>query len=188
MMCHSRRPSFVRDQRALNEARLEAKLAPCTHCARTGMVIGHGMFWGHAERSGAVVLRGRHFVCSNRARRTGCGCTFSIRIANVIAHSTVRTDTLSRLLTAVVQGLSRKAAWERERPAGLCLRSGYRLWRRLLAAHFLLRATLLSKADPTSCHDPRPLAQLLEHLHSVLGNNECVLASFQHEFQRHLFG
>lgn len=180
--------SFVRDLDALDEALLNAKLTPCPHCRRTGMLIGHGMLWGYAERACETVVRGRRLVCSKRGRRMGCGRTFSVRISSVIARFTVRTHTLSRMLTAVVKGSSLKAFWERELPFGLCLRSGYRLWHRLLAAHSLLRTALHSKAPVPPTDDSRPFAQLLAHLHSVLGTSDCVLGAFQYEFQRGLFG
>jgi len=56
----------------LDEALLNAKLAPCPHCRRTGMLIGHGMLWGYAQRAGELVVRGRRFVCSKRGCRMGC--------------------------------------------------------------------------------------------------------------------
>ncbi len=187
-MLHPWRHSFVRDLRALDEALLGAKLAPCPHCRRTGMLIGHGMLWGYAERAGEFVVRGRRFVCSKRGRRMGCGRTFSVRLSNVIARFTVRTCTLSRMMTAVVKGTCIKAFWECERPFGLCLRSAYRLWHRLLAAQPLLRTALHSKVPRPPTDDSRPFAQLLAHLHSVFDTSDCVLGAFQHDSQRGLFG
>jgi hypothetical protein len=58
-----------------------------------------------------------------------------VLIATTIARFTVRTPTLSRLLDAVVRGKSRKAAWEIQGLPGLSLRSGYRLWERMVGAH-----------------------------------------------------
>ena len=51
-MLHPWRHSFVRDSHALDEALLNAKLAPCPRCRRAGMLIFHGMLWGYAERAG----------------------------------------------------------------------------------------------------------------------------------------
>jgi len=179
---------FVRDLDALDAVLLTAKLTPCPHCRRTGMLIGHGLLWGYAERGCETVVRGRRLICSKRGRRTGCGRTFSVRLSNIIAGFTVRTNTLSRMLTAVTLGKSLRSFWQAERPLGLCLRSGYRLWRRLLCAQPLLRTALHSKAPAPPNDDSQPFAQLFAHLHSVLGTSDCVLGAFQHEFQRGLFG
>ena len=187
-MLRTSRQSIAVDLPALDEALLHAKRMSCRRCGRTGMVIGHGFLMGYAEHGSERVVRGRRFVCSKRFRRSGCGRTFSVRIATVIAGFSVRTCTLSRMLLAVVSGICRKAAWERQGPRGLCLRSGYRLWRALLAAQSHLRTTLCARCPPPSCSDRRPLVQLLDHLRCVLGSTQCVLASFQHTFQRHLFG
>lgn len=187
-MLYPRPQRFVRDLDALEEARLAAKLTPCPHCHLTGALIGHGMLWGYAERAGELVVRGRRFVCSKRGRRRGCGRTFSVRLSNIIAGLTVRTNTLSRMLTAVTQGKSLRSFWQAEQPIGLCLRSGYRLWRRLLRAQPLLRTALHSKAPVPPSDDSRPLAQLASHLDIVLGPSDCVLGAFQHEFQRSIFG
>jgi hypothetical protein len=140
---------------------------------------------GYAEAGSERVVRGRRLLCSNRRRRTGCGRTWSVRIASVIAGFCVRTAALSHLLSAVVRGASLKAAWT-TRPPGLSMRSGYRLWRRLRAAQSHLRTVLCSACPPPPCSDARPLAQLLMHLQHALGTASCVFASFQLTFQRHL--
>ena len=180
---------IVADRRALEEACLGAKQLACPHCARTGMVIGHGLLFGYAEHDSERVVRGRRLLCSKRHLRTGCGRTFSVLLSCVIAGFSVRTRTLSRMLTAVIGSVCRKVAWERAgTPRGLSLRSGYRLWRRLLAAQSHLRTTLSSTCPPPASSDPRPLAQLLEHLHCALGTTECVLSNFQLAFQCQLLG
>lgn len=180
--------SFVRDLHALDELRASAKLVTCPHCRRIGMLIGHGLLVGYAEHCSDRVTRGRRFLCSMRFRRTGCGRTFSVRIASVLAGFMVRTPTLSRMFQAVVSGLCVKAAWERHALSGLTLRSGYRLWHRLLAAQLHLRTALCSVAPPPAGNHSRPLAQLLSHLQHVLGPTDCVFAAFHLAFQRGLFG
>jgi hypothetical protein len=170
-----------------------AKQMACPHCRRQGTLVGHGLLTGYAERGSERVLRGRRLLCSARYSAQGCGRTFSVLLATVVAGFTARTETISALLEQVVAGLSRKAAWERVQSTardapGLSLRSGYRLWDRLLAAQSTIRAALFDRTPPPASSDARPIAQMLTHLHHVLGDTGCVLASFQLVMQRGLFG
>jgi hypothetical protein len=104
----------------------------------------------------------------------------------VLANFVVRTRTMSRLLEFVVGGLCRKAAWERAVP-GLTMRSGYRLWARLLAVQSRLRTVLCGVEPPPATTDVRPMAQMLAHLRQILGGTECIFAGLQLAFQRDLF-
>ena len=184
----SRPPLFVRRRRELDELLLGARTMPCPHCHRTGMVVGHGLLFGYAEHGSELVVRGRRFLCSRRFRRSGCGRTFCVRLATVVAGFSVRTHALSRTLLAVVEGLCLKAAWERI-SSGLSLRSGYRLWRRLLDSQSHVRTRLCSRGPPPACSDSRPLAALIAHLQHAFGKEcPCLCAEFQLELQSHLFG
>lgn len=180
-------PRFVDDQHGLDAVLAEAKQLPCPHCRRTGMLVGHGLLMGYAEACSGLVVRGRRLLCSRRFRRSGCGRTFSVLLATVLAGFVVRTGTMSRLLESVVGGLCRKAAWEQSAP-GLTMRSGYRLWARLLAVQSRVRTALCGAGPPPATTDARPVAQMLAHLRQLLGGTECVFASFQLAFQRDLFG
>jgi hypothetical protein len=151
------------------------------------MVVGHGLLMGYAEHGGEWVVRGRRLLCSRRFRRSGCGRTFSVLLASVLAGFVVRSGTLSRFLQSVVGGLCRKAAWERAAP-GLGLRSGYRLWAHLLAVQSRVRTMLCGVASPPASADARPMAQMLAHLRELVGDADCVLSGFQLAFQRGLFG
>lgn len=181
-------PIFVLDLHALDESLTDAKMNPCPHCHRAGMVIGHGLLVGYAEFSSDRVTRGRRFLCSNRFRRSGCGRTFSVWLSTVLAGFTVRTPTMSRMFHAVIGGLCIKAAWEKDALSGLTPHSGYRLWHRLLVAQSRLRSMLCDRAPPPPCNNTQPLAQLLSHLQQVLGPTDCLFAGFQLTFQRHLLG
>jgi hypothetical protein len=178
---------FVRDRQGLDEALAEAKQMSCPHCHRTGMLVGHGLLMGYAERSSDREIRGRRLLCSGRLRRSGCGHTFSVLISTVIAGFAVGTRTLSRLLEAVVRGSCRKAAWE-QIGTGLSLRSGYRLWARLMAAQSHVRTMLCAIGPPPASTDARPVAQMLAHLRHALSPNECVLGRLQLALQRGVFG
>jgi hypothetical protein len=187
-MAHAAFRRFVRDRQALDEVLSGAKQMACPHCHRSGMVVGHGLLVGYAERGSDREIRGRRLLCSGRFRRAGCGRTFSVLLATVIAGFVVRTGTLSRMAGAVLGGLCRKTAWERICTPGLSLRSGYRLWARLLAAQSHLRTRLCAVAPPPASADDRPLAQLFAHLGHVTRDSTCVLAGFQLALQSDLFG
>lgn len=186
-------PKFVRDRPALDEALLHAKQTACPHCRRAGMVVGHGLLLGYAERGNDREIRGRRLLCSARFRRSGCGRTFSVLLATVIARFTARTSTVAALLEAAVRGSSRKAAWEwmQESAAGapgLSLRSAYRLWARLGAAQSRIRTALCALTQPPVITDSRPIAQVLAHLRLAFGGAGCLLAAYQLGLQSGLFG
>lgn len=186
-------PRFVRDRQALDELLTRANQIACPQCCRAGTLVGHGLLVGYGEAGSAHEVRGRRFLCSARFRRSGCGRTFSVLIASVVAGFTVRTSTLSAFLDAVVGGITRKAAWERVQNAAselprLSLRTGYRLWDRLVAAQMSIRTALCGLAAPPATTDERPIAQTLAHLGHVLAPTSCVLAAFQLTLQRAVFG
>jgi len=181
-------PRFVRDKAALAGVLLGVKLAPCPHCRQVGALIGHGFLRGYAERSSELVLRGRRFFCSNRALRLGCGRTFSVGLSTVLSGFVVRTLTLWSFASAVLGGLTRRAAWVCQTRGGLSLSSGYRLWRRLSAAQSALRARLCREAAAPASAAREPLAQLLLHFAVVVGASEDDLfAAFQSGLRRGLF-
>jgi hypothetical protein len=187
MIC-TQPPRFVHDREGLDAVLAEAKQIACPHCRQTGMVVGHGLLMGYAEHGGEWVVRGRRLLCSRRFRRSGCGRTFSVLLATVLAGFVARAGSVSRFFESVVaSGLCRKAAWEQAAP-GLTLRSGYRLWTRLLAVQSRVRTILCGVAPPPASTDVHPLAQLFAHLRQVLSATQCLFADFQLAFQRDLFG
>jgi hypothetical protein len=160
----------VRDETGLVNVLLDLKIAQCPHCRQTGALIGHGLLRGYAERSSERVVRGRRIFCSNRGLRPGCGRTFSVLLTRVLSGFLVRTLTLFCFATAVLGGLTRRAAWLREAQGALSLSSGYRLWRRLCAAQSTVRARLCRHAPPPDSQSREPLAQLLLHVSLVVGD------------------
>lgn len=149
------------------------KLAQCPHCRHTGALIGHSLLRGYAEHGSEVEVRGRRVFCSNRGLRPGCGRTFSVLLSTVLWGFVVRTLTLFCFATAVLSGLTRRAAWLRVAQGALSLSSGYRLWRRLREAQSTLRGRLWREAPPPDSAAREPLAQLMEHLRLVVGQSEA---------------
>jgi len=180
---------YVAGRQQLDEVLLHAKLMVCPHCGHVGALNGHGFLRGYAETSSVRIVRGRRLFCSNRGRRPGCGRTHSVMLATQLARSVVGTGTLRRFVEAVVEGASRSAAWARF-GTGLCLNSGYRLWRRFDQAQSAIRTTLW-RADlhaPPDSNSSWPQAQLLTHLKAVMPGAACAFASFQVRFQQGLLG
>jgi len=119
------------------------------------------------------VVRGRRVFCSNRGQRPGCGRTFSVLLSTVLSCFVVRTLTLFCFATAVLGGLTRRAAWLREAQGALSLSSGYRLWRRLCSAQSTLRSRLCRTAPPPESTAREPLAQLMQHARLVVCESEA---------------
>jgi hypothetical protein len=133
------------------------------------------------------VARGRRVFCSNRGQRPGCGRTFSVLLSTVLSGFVVRTVTLYSFATAVLSGLTRRAAWLREARGALSLSSGYRLWRRLCAAQSTLRGRLCREAPLPDSPARQPLAQLIVHLRLVVGQSEAdPFAALQNKLQQGL--
>lgn len=105
-------------------------------------------------------------------------------LAGFLARFVVVARTLWSFVAAVVQGLSRKAAWEGL--VGRALSTGYRLWRRLGCEQSRLRTRLCRETPPPVCVQPEPLAQLLEHFRSAFDSGSCPFSSFQQRFQESL--
>ncbi len=99
----------------------------------------------------------------------------------------VRTLTLFCFATAVLSGLTRRAAWLREAQGALSLSSGYRLWRRLCRAQSTLRGRLCREVPPPDCTAREPLAQLLQHVRLVVGQSEAdAFSALQSRLQQGL--
>ena len=74
----------------------------------------------------------------------------------------------------------------------MTLRSGYRVYARLITAQSLMRTQLCKLAQPPASTSASPLAQLIDHINEVapraIGDPLDALARYQLRCQRHLFG
>lgn len=154
---------FVSGQVVPEPVELGVKLWACPHCRQMGTLIGHGLVRGYTDCGPAQTVRGRRLFCSNRHRRRGCGRTFPVRLASVLAGFVIRTLTLFCFVEKVLSGMTRKAAWQATTRGALSLTSGYRLWRRLMREQSALRVQLCRESAPPACSHPEPLAVLLAH-------------------------
>lgn len=175
--------SYCSDLAQLNQYLKQIKFVPCPHCGLTGYLIGHGFLRGYAETGQERVIRGRRFFCSNRYRRRGCGCTFSVLLARVMRRFTVRANTLWNLLQAVADGFNIKAGWQRAQ-TGYSVQSGYRLLRRFERSQTHIRTLLCRIRPPPDSDSQQPLTQLMQHLKVAFASDSCPLESYQSNFQQ----
>ena len=174
---------FAVDEADLDAQRLTLKSVQCPHCRQFGYLIGHGFLRGYSESGEHRVIRGRRFFCSNRYRRSGCGLTFSILLAQFLRRFVVGASTLLRFVEGVAGGGSRTAAWT-DATNSFSWRSAYRVWLRFCHAqsHIKTRLCRVVTAPPSSS-SRSPIAQLLSHLQAVLPVTACVFAGFQYRCQ-----
>ena len=113
-----------------------------------------------------------------------------MKLSTVISGFVVSTLTLFCFATAVLfGGLTRRAAWLFAAGGGLCLSSGYRLWRRLSAVQSALRARLCREAPAPASTAREPLAQLVQHLRVTSRGSEDTdpFAAYQSRLGQGLF-
>jgi hypothetical protein len=120
--------------------------------------------------------------CSNRGRRTGCGKTFSIFLADTLPRHTLTATLLWRWLIQKLAGLSAKAAAEKAN-LPFALETVYQLGRKLRHGLDRLRTLLCREQAPPGSAQADPVLQSVEHLHSTFPREECPPAAFQLGFQ-----
>ena len=132
--------------------------------------------------------------CSKRARKSGCGRTFSIYLCTILPRHGVDAPTLSRLLSGLLGSLPLKRAAESLR-APFALETFYSLRHRLRLRMDALRALLLrATGPPPPCDCAEPLLQTLAHLRAAFraavpgGEPSGLCAWFQMRFQRSFLG
>jgi len=174
--------AYVTNQAEYDKHKAQLKLVPCPHCRVVGCLIRHGYLWGKAEKGQDKIRRGWRTFCSNRRRKKGCGRTHSFLAACFLYQRMADAQRLWQLLRGVLEGLSRKAAWERV-AAPFCLETGYRLWRAFIRRQSALRSTLLRALAPPRMRSQNPHLQLIEHLQAMFPKSACPVADFQVRFQ-----
>lgn len=125
-----RPPCYAENETELEALAREAKRWGCPRCGRRGTLNAHGFLRGGAENAPRKdAVRGRRFYCSARGRRAGCGRTFAVLLAQILAGASVRTAPWWRFIAARLGGASVLGAWEKAR-SGFSLEAAYWWWRR----------------------------------------------------------
>lgn len=143
-----RPPRYVPDETALDQAGGQARHWACPRCGRHGTLNAHGFLRGGAENApGKDAVRGRRFFCSNRGRRPGCGRTFGVCLAHVLAGASVRTGSWWRFIAARLGGASLLGAWEKAR-SGFSVEAARAWWRRWRQGESAVRTRLWRGREP----------------------------------------
>jgi hypothetical protein len=167
-----RAPRYAKDDDELKALAGQARQWACPHCGRRKTLNAHGALRGCAEDGpGKSTLRGRRFFCSNRGMRPGCGRTFSVLLATLLAGATVRTGRLWQFYRARCATGSVARAWAQLR-GGFSVEAAYRWWHRWQAGQFRIRAWLHAQRAPPET------GSLLDHLTAVCGPAD-PLAAYQ---------
>ena len=173
---------FYRTDEEWNAIAERLKQTPCPHCNAVGALIRHGFLFGFDDTSPQrKTLRARRIFCSNRNRRSGCGRTFSVWIADRIRRLSVTTQRLGKFLQHAANGCL--AAAIRAADGQRSDRTWQRLWKRFLLAQSKIRTTLSNCCPPPQTPpDPvhrRPATHVLAHLQTAFPNADCPIAAFQ---------
>jgi hypothetical protein len=173
---------FYRDEADWGEIAERIKRSPCPFCKRVGMLVRHGCLFGFDEGGAERVVRAKRIFCSNRNRRTGCGRTFSVWLADKIRRVSLTTQAVGRFLErAAAVGV---AAAIRVADSSRSGRTWQRIWRRFRLGQSAIRTALLGRcpATPLPANAARrpTEAQVLAHLRAAFPNDDCPIAAFQH--------
>jgi len=169
------------------------KITPCPHCKKVGNLIRHGSLHGFDDASPPrQTLRARRVYCSNRHRRTGCGRTFSVGIADKLRRLSLSSRTLWRFLQrAAASSLAaaiRAMAADGDAGSLRSHRTWQRLWTRFDRSQSAIRTALLARGPPVShasiaaAHRPAA-AEVLAHLQATFPHDDCPIAAYQHAMQ-----
>jgi hypothetical protein len=175
--------AYCRNADEMAELCRKVKLRECPNCRAVGMLVLHGPLRGYSGRDEDKQVRGHRVLCSNRHLRRGCGRTFSLVFSWVLRACQATAGDAGSFLQTVRTGASRKQAWEKVAPQ-LSLRTGYRLWARLVSVQATVRSLLCRLLQPPSCDSPQPMCHLVDHLRLSFVGAPCPVASFQQCFQR----
>lgn len=180
-------PVFCHNEEEAQCCRRESRLRACPKCGQAGDVVCHGLLLGYRDGEHRRVVRGWRFWCSDRGRRRGCGKTFSVLWSWALRCCTVSANLLWLFVSAVGEGKTVKAGWEMV-SGKLSLRTGYRLWGRLLRVQSWVRQLLLREKPPPASEHRRVEFELIDHLGAVFGGAVCPVCEFQRRFQRNFLG
>jgi hypothetical protein len=173
---------YVITQAEYDKHKEKLKLVPCPHCRVVGCLIRHGYLKGHGDKANDEVRRGWRVFCSDRNLRDGCGRTYSILSAGFLYRRMVDAKRLWSLLRGIIEGLSRKAAWEKV-SSPFCPDTGYRLWNAFCTSQTFIRSALLRAGATPKMKSPNSDLQVIEHLQYVFANAACPVSDFQTRFQ-----
>jgi hypothetical protein len=155
------------------------KLTPCPHCKVVGTLNRHGFLRGRDDSNlRKDTVRARRVFCSNRLRRSGCGRTISVWIADKIRRLQLTSRLLLQFLERAIAGTLADAI--RKTPCHLCGRTLQRIWRRFVLGQSRIRTALAAICPPPESSASKPVTQVLAHLQAAFPESaDNPIADFQ---------
>lgn len=158
------------------------KLTPCPHCRIAGTLILHGFLHGYDETSPRKTVRARRVFCSNRKRRSGCGRTFSVWLADKIRRLSLSADGLWKFLKAAVASGNKQNAI-RNLKCHLSDFALYRVWKRFANAQATIRTPLYARCRPPDVSSDDPAAGTIAHIEAAFPDAPNPIRAFQQTLQ-----
>jgi hypothetical protein len=172
-------PTFFPSLAALETFLRSLHTLSCPVCGAGGTYKRHGYIRGFVSvlQHG---IRAWRIYCN--PRRGGCGRAPSLRLAESLHHRCMDAGLLAAFLSALLRGLSTKAAWEAS-GCRLSLDRAYHLLGLLRRGLPALRARLAARSPPPipTSLTTTPLLQTVQHLHAAFAASP--VRAFQLHFQ-----
>jgi len=176
---------FYRSEDDFERLQQSLKLTLCPNCKAVGTLILHGKLYGYTEHDDCrKSCRGKRVFCNNRkARKNGCGHTFSVWAAGTLKRLRLSATTLWTFVKLVIC-LGNKTQAMRKAKLDLSISSAYRLWKRFSNCQSHVR-TVLSKCCPAPelPHTRQSEEQTVAHLEAAFPGEPCPILAFQYQLQ-----
>ena len=178
-------PHYCRSEEEFLALCQRLKLTPCPFCKLIGALIRHGDLYGYGERDeNRKSRRGHRIFCNNRkARKNGCGHTFSVWAADKLRRLRLDAATLWTFLELVLE-LANQAQALRNLNLDLSPSYAYCLWKRFRNAQSHIRTALAKRLAAPKL--PKALlaeAQTLAHVKAAFPGAACPIVEFQYQLQ-----
>jgi len=171
---------FFRTKGELDRFLQRLPMLVCPLCGAEGTFVRHGFIRGAISPT-EYGIRGWRIFCDPASPHSkGCGWGPGLWLSSTLLRRCFTTEQLLLFILALCAGLSVYAAWRRSGIA-MCLRSGYRLYRRLELCQSTLRTCLCARSPPPERESASStLLQVFDHLQETLGS----VTAYQEELQR----
>ena len=169
---------FFKTKKAIEQFLKRINTMTCPVCGAQGTFVRHGYIRGYVS-VGEYGIRGWRIYCDpDSTHGKGCGRAPSIWLSSTLLYRAFSAGQLCLFINALLSGLSVYSAWK-ENMAFVSLRTGYRLFHRLMKCQSILRTKLLSRSPPPKKKSAgSPLLQMFKHLQEAFG------AEFITEYQQ----
>lgn len=168
---------YINSHRDYTRHRDRLKLLACPACKAVGCLNRHGFLRGYGDGSERI-QRGWRIFCSNRNRKSGCGGTYSLLLAEMLSRRIANAGQVWRFLNGVLGGACIRKAWNAA-ASGFSTANGYKLWAAFVRNQSHIRTFLHRLTRPLGNSIPDPAHQLIFHLHTAFHASSSPIAAFQ---------